>query len=284
MTDSPALQSFLRAVAPSKFSAKTNEDVHDWLIKVNRYFDILKLTLKDHVLTATMLLDGLAAKWALNLPPPSPTSRSVTKYNFQFDTIRATLDDLSEAEAIHYYFMGLKPKIHEHFAGNPTLRADLSIMMNIAESLDNEQFHNNIQSHPYGNKSHPHQESFPQPMDLDVMSTTGEDQKQKQMHSTPELITPKMELLSNGLISSAVSKLVVPSVTPIMSSPGGASTSKYLSKPLLSADTLSMFAMLSEFPNLPEEPEDKKLMYIVGQIKNHKLDILVNYGAIANYI
>ncbi|KAF9929436.1 hypothetical protein FBU30_001574 [Linnemannia zychae] len=185
-------------------------------IKVNRYFDILKLTSKDRVLAATMLLDGLAAKWALNLPPPSPTSSqdpwahfwnlitqrfqnrnskffarqklhelkqkgSVTKYNFQFDTIRATLDDLSEAEAIHYYFMGLKPKIREHFAGNPTLRADLSIMMNIAESLDNEQFHNNIQSHPHGNKSHPHQESFPQPMDLDVMSTTGEDRKQKQM-------------------------------------------------------------------------------------------------------
>ncbi|KAF9929437.1 hypothetical protein FBU30_001575, partial [Linnemannia zychae] len=93
-----------------------------------------------------------------------------------------------------------------------------------------------------------------------------------------------MEPLSNGLISSAVSELVVPPVTPVMSSPGGASTSKYLSKPLLSADTLSMFAMLSEFPNLPEEPEDEKLMYIAGQIKNHKLDILVDCGASANYI
>lgn len=31
MSDSPTFQPFLRAVAPSKFTAKVNEDVKDWL-------------------------------------------------------------------------------------------------------------------------------------------------------------------------------------------------------------------------------------------------------------
>ncbi|KAG0197220.1 hypothetical protein BGX33_000840, partial [Mortierella sp. NVP41] len=65
--------------------------------------------------------------------------------------------------------MGLKPKIREHFAGNPNLRTDLSTMMNIAECLDNEQFHNATEFQPSTVKPHLHSESFPQPMDLDAM-------------------------------------------------------------------------------------------------------------------
>jgi len=45
-----------------------------------------------------------------------------------------------------------------------------------------------------------------------------------------------------------------------------------------------MSATSSEFPVLPEEPEDKQLMYVAGYIKSHKLDVLVDCGANANYI
>ncbi|KAF9081069.1 hypothetical protein BGX29_004767 [Mortierella sp. GBA35] len=213
MSDSPAFQSFLRTVAPSKFSAKANEDVNDWLTKVNRYFEMLKLSSADRVLAATMLLDGLPAKWAVHVPAApknhdpwqhfghllcqrfqSRNSKffarqklhnlkqrgSVTKYNLQFETIRSVLDDFGEAEAMHCYFMGLKPKIREHFAGNPNLRTDLSTMMNIAECLDNEQFHNATEFQPSTVKSHFHSESFPQPMDLDAMTGSNDHEKAKQ--------------------------------------------------------------------------------------------------------
>ncbi|KAG9071719.1 hypothetical protein KI688_005934 [Linnemannia hyalina] len=86
---------------------------------------------------------------------------SVTKYNLQSETIRSALDDLGETDAMHYYFMGLKPKIRKHFAENPNLRTDLSTMMNIAECLDNEQFHNASKFQPYTVKHHPQPESFP---------------------------------------------------------------------------------------------------------------------------
>jgi len=109
---------------------------------------------------------------------------SVTKYNLQFETIRSVLDDFGEAEAMHCYFMGLKPKIREHFAGNPNLRTDLSTMMNIAECLDNEQFHNAAEFQSSTVKSHSHPESFPQsfpqPMDLDAMFGSNDHEKAKQ--------------------------------------------------------------------------------------------------------
>lgn len=219
MSDSPAFHSFLRAVAPSKFAAKANEDVNDWLTKVDRYFEMLKLSPSDRVLAATMLLDGLPAKWVVNLPPipagqepwqffksllrqrfQSRNAKffarqklyslkqrgSVTKYNLQFDTLRSLLDDFGEADAMLCYFMGLKPKIREHFAGNPNLRVDLLTMMNIAESLDNEQYHNiaGFQSFsdksPHHPESHHHVSSFPQPMDLDAMSGSSDHEKAKQ--------------------------------------------------------------------------------------------------------
>lgn len=212
MSDNPAFNSFLRSIAPSKFSAKANEEVSDWLTKVNRYFELLKLSASDRVIAAIMLLDGLPAKWAVHVPA-APHGQdpwqhfssllcqrfqnrnakffarqklhelkqrgSVTKYNIQFETNRAVLDDFSEAEAIHCYFMGLKPKIREHFAGNPSLRTNLSTMMNIAESLDNEQFHNVAHSQPSYVKSHSHFESYPQPMEVDAMSGSNDHEKEK---------------------------------------------------------------------------------------------------------
>ncbi|KAF9536628.1 hypothetical protein EC957_010303 [Mortierella hygrophila] len=109
MSDSPAFQAFLRTCAPPKFSAKTNEDVHDWLLKVDRYFELMNLTSANRVLAAKLLLDGLPAKWAIHVPN-APKGRnnklfahqklynlkqdkSVTKYNYQFETLRAVLDD-----------------------------------------------------------------------------------------------------------------------------------------------------------------------------------------------
>lgn len=68
MSDSPAFQVFLRTCALSKFSAKVNEDVHDWLLKVDRYFELMKLPSADRVIAAKLLLDGLSAKWAIHAP------------------------------------------------------------------------------------------------------------------------------------------------------------------------------------------------------------------------
>ncbi|KAF9134103.1 hypothetical protein BGX30_012051, partial [Mortierella sp. GBA39] len=68
MSDNPAFHSFLCTVVPSKFTAKANEDVSDWLTKVNRYFELLKLSSSDRVTAAIMLLDGLPAKWAVHIP------------------------------------------------------------------------------------------------------------------------------------------------------------------------------------------------------------------------
>jgi len=212
MSDSPAFQAFLRTCAPSKFSAKPNEDVHDWLLKVDRYFELMNLTSANRVLAGKLLLDGLPAKWAVHVPNAPKgqdpwehfcnlllqrfqgrnnklfarqklynlkQDKSVTKYNYQFETLRAVLDDIGEAEATHCYFMGLKPKIREHFAGNPALRSDLPSMMAIAESLDNEQFHNstNFQSSSFRARSRP--ESFPQPMELDAMSGQNDEKQRK---------------------------------------------------------------------------------------------------------
>ena len=212
MSESPAFQAFLRTCAPSKFSAKTNEDAHDWLFKVDRYFELMKLTSADRVLAAKLLLDGLPAKWAVHLPTAPKgqdpwqhfcnlllqrfqssnsklfarqklyslkQDKSVTKYNYQFETLRAVLDDFSEAEARHCYFMGLKPKIREHFAGNPALRTDLSSMMAIAESLDNEQFHNSMNFRSTSFRTYSRSESFPQPMELDAMSGQNDEKQRK---------------------------------------------------------------------------------------------------------
>lgn len=213
MSDSPAFQAFLRTCAPSKFSAKTNEDVHDWLLKVDRYFELMNLNSANRVLAAKLLLDGLPAKWAVHVPDAPKgqdpwehfcnlllqrfqgrnnklfarqklynlkQDKSVTKYNYQFETLRAVLDDFGEAEAKHCYFMGLKPKIREHFAGNPALRADLPSMMAIAESLDNEHFHNSTSFQSSGFRARSRPESFPQPMELDAM-TGQDDGKQKKL-------------------------------------------------------------------------------------------------------
>ncbi|KAF9110845.1 hypothetical protein BGW39_004556, partial [Mortierella sp. 14UC] len=204
---------------PKHFAAKPGENANEWLIKVDRYFGQLKLEPQDRAECVLMLLDGLAEKWANNLPKvPKNTDpwqyfgnqflqrfqgrntaffarqklhqlkqfNSVTRYNLQFDTLRSELNDLGEAEAIHYYYMGLKPKIREHFAGNPNLRINLATMMQIAESLDNEQFHNTFQFKTSYSKSGQNSESFPQPMELDSISHSGrsrnlEQEKQKQL-------------------------------------------------------------------------------------------------------
>ncbi|KAF9080459.1 hypothetical protein BGX29_005305 [Mortierella sp. GBA35] len=104
---------------------------------------------------------------------------SVTKYISQFEDLKLRLDDFGEAEALNCFLMGLKPKLQEHFAGNPTLRTNLFTVQQIAESLDNKQ-------HSFRfNQYQPRQESFPQPMDLDAMEKTSQPptvdrQKQKQ--------------------------------------------------------------------------------------------------------
>lgn len=179
MSESSALQSFLKDNKPEHFAAKPGENAKDWLTKVDRYFGLLKLTPQDRAEGVHMLLDGIAEKWANNLPKaPEDVDpwqyfgkqflqrfqnqntaffarqklhqlkqfNSIIKYNSQFDTLRSDLDDLGEAEAIHYYIRGLKPMLREHFKENPTLCTDVATVIQIAESL--EDFYNQFPGTP----------------------------------------------------------------------------------------------------------------------------------------
>jgi hypothetical protein len=94
----------------------------------------------------------------------------VTKDIAEFEKGRALLEDLSEPEAIQLFLNGLKPKIQEHFAGNPSLRTNLYSIMQIAESLDNVLFKNK-QSHGGFAMPRSQQQAFPQPMELDAIVT-----------------------------------------------------------------------------------------------------------------
>ncbi|KAG0194972.1 hypothetical protein BGX33_004664, partial [Mortierella sp. NVP41] len=84
--------------------------------------------------------------------------------------------------------MGLKPSIQVHFAGNPMLRENLSTVMQVAESLDNVQYHNRnrlpVQWSRPAFKHRDQPESFPQPMELDSAPHSGPTRnlnKEKQM-------------------------------------------------------------------------------------------------------
>src|SRR3546814_6883210 len=51
-----------------------------------------------------------------------PYTTLFRSYIAEFEKCRALLEDLSEPEAIQLFLNGLKPKLQEHFAGNPSLR------------------------------------------------------------------------------------------------------------------------------------------------------------------
>ncbi|KAG0247167.1 hypothetical protein BGZ95_008940, partial [Linnemannia exigua] len=117
---------------------------------------------------------------------------SVTKYNLQFETLRLQIDVLPESQALDYYLMGLKPKLQEHFASITDMPTDLSTVMAIAERIDNVQYRTSRNPHSFQSRtefkssnpySSSHAESFPQPMELDAMSSSNgqDDEKQRRL-------------------------------------------------------------------------------------------------------
>ncbi|KAK3830890.1 MAG: hypothetical protein JOS17DRAFT_745866 [Linnemannia elongata] len=219
MSEPTALQFFLMDYKPKHFTAKPGQSAKEWLTMVDRYFSLLKLTPQERAECVLLLLDGLAEKWANNLPKAAENEdpwqyfrsqflrrfqdqmnsflvrqklyqlkqfSSVAKYNFQFDTLRSELDDIGEDEAIHRYLAGLNPKLREYFAGNPTLRTNLDAMMGIAESLDNALFQNGSQFQPSYSMPGQKSESFPQLIKLDSISHSAlyrklDQEKQRQL-------------------------------------------------------------------------------------------------------
>lgn len=159
----------LKNVPLSTFSGTGSENVHDWLKRIEKYFDALNATSAQRVVATELLLRDNASRWANNRPATpegvdtwvhfkecirqrfeSPNAKffarsrlynlkqtgSVSSYIADFDNLRSILSDFGEADAIQVFLNGLTPRIQEHFAGNPTLRTDLNTVMQIAESLD----------------------------------------------------------------------------------------------------------------------------------------------------
>ncbi|KAG0273691.1 hypothetical protein BGZ96_004701 [Linnemannia gamsii] len=215
---STGFQYLTRDYKPEKFTAKPSENAREWLLLVDQYFNVMKLTSVERVAAASMMMDGLARKWSLTVPA-APENKdpwehfgtrfvqrfgsnnnqlfakqklhqlkqtgSVTKYNLQFETLRLQIDDLPESQALDYYLMGLKPKLQEHFASITDMPTDLGTVMAIAERIDNVQYRILRNSHSFQSRnefksSSSHSESFPQPMELDAMFGQ-DDEKQKKL-------------------------------------------------------------------------------------------------------
>jgi len=199
---SRVFDTFLKNVPLSTFHGRSNENVRDWTTALDEYFDALNAQPQQRVLGTKLLLRDNARRWATNMPAApegcdpwayfkssiharfeSPNAKffarsqlysmkqtgSVTKYIAQFESVRAILDDLGEADAIQCFLNGLKPNLQVHFAGNPSLRKDLNTIMQVAENMDNV-YHKTQTSFVASPVSQPAQETFPQPMELDAIT------------------------------------------------------------------------------------------------------------------
>lgn len=199
---SRVFDTFLKNVPLPTFHGRNNENVRDWVTEIDEYFDALGAQPAQRVLGAKLLLRDNARRWAAKIPEAaegvdvwtnfknriltrfeSPNAKffarsqlyalkqnsSVTNYIAKFENLRAILDDLADAEAIQCFLNGLKPRLQEHFAGNPSLRNDLSMIMQVAESLDN--VHHNTQ-HAFVTRpiEAPAPEKDPNAMELDAMT------------------------------------------------------------------------------------------------------------------
>ncbi|KAF9992898.1 hypothetical protein BGZ80_008368 [Entomortierella chlamydospora] len=171
-----ALDTFLKNIQScSKFHGRPDEDFCLWIDELEEIFAILSTPSARRVQGARLLLRDNARLWVKDYTSPtedddawihfktgltgrfdSPNKKyfartrlwqlkqrgSVTKYITEFETLRAKIDDINEGEAIQAFLNGLKPKLQEHFAGHPIYHQDLSMIKQIAESLDNVQYRN----------------------------------------------------------------------------------------------------------------------------------------------
>jgi len=196
---------FFKNIPLSTFKGRPQENVQDWLSELDEYLGAVSATTTQKVTAARLLMRENARRW-LKLCPATPENvdpwehfkscvlarfqsanhkffarsklnglkqhGSVTKYIAAFQDLCSQIDDISEPEALQAFLMGLKPSIQIHFAGNPTLRQDLSTAMQIAESLDNVQYQNRnrppVQWVRPASQTPVQSESFPQPMEIDA--------------------------------------------------------------------------------------------------------------------
>lgn len=196
--------SFLKNIKVSTFSGYPKEDVDDWIEEITEYFDLLHVHPAEQVQAARLLLKHNARHWVRHYQPPlepdehwnhftqalknrfgSPNSKlfarskiyqlkqtgSVTSYIQAFENLQAKIDDFGEAEAMQVFIQGLKPKLQEHFAGNPSLRDELPRVMQIAESLDNVQYKHRSVAFTAKTLHQANQDHGPWPMDLSTMSS-----------------------------------------------------------------------------------------------------------------
>jgi len=201
---SRVFDNFLKNVPLSVFRGRQNENAQDWLSEISEYFDLVNATPQQRTQGAKLLLRDNARAWIRHLSAPmghddpwehfkhhfkarfeNPNAKffarsklyslkqtgSVTKYIAEFEKSRAVLEDLTEPEAMQLFLNGLKPKLQEHFAGNPSLRTNLYNIMQIAESLDNILFkYKQTRTGFVMHQTQPAPTSYPQPMELDVMN------------------------------------------------------------------------------------------------------------------
>jgi len=188
----------LKNLRPSFFYGKPNEDVDDWIDETVGYLSLFNVNGANSAKIAKTLLKGNARAWArtytttysqpwthftdaLRVRFGSSNSKffartkiyqlkqkgSVTSYIQAFTDLQFKIDDLTDPEAIHCFISGLKPRIQEHFAGNPDLRTDLNQVMRVVESLDSVTFQNRpMNPHRYVPRP---SNNGPQPMELDAL-------------------------------------------------------------------------------------------------------------------
>lgn len=216
---SRVFDNFLKNVSVTLFHGRPNESIQDWLSEVNEYFDVVNATPAQRAQGARLLLRDNARRWVRNLPQcpegtdvwkhfqdnirsrfQSPNAKffarsklyelkqrgPVTKYIAAFEDLSSKIDDLSEPEAMQAFLNGLKPKLQEHFAGNPSLRQNLQMIMQIAESLDSVHHHNYVQLHAPRHTPQAMQGTFPQPMEVDAI--TAQDRYKKTANTNQKQI------------------------------------------------------------------------------------------------
>ncbi|KAF9157951.1 hypothetical protein BGX20_003646, partial [Mortierella sp. AD010] len=202
MSSTRVFDSFLKNVPLSTFHGRQNEDVRDWLAEIEEYFEIGNVSVEQRYKGARLLLRDNARRWVKLYTPPqsvnnswesfkaallkrfeSPNAKyfarsklyelkqrgSVTKYISEFEDLRSRIDDLGEAEAIQAFLNGLKPKLQEHFAGNPALRESLSMIMQTAETLDSVHHRNRFLAQPPPQSQQSNYTDGPQPMEIDAV-------------------------------------------------------------------------------------------------------------------
>jgi hypothetical protein len=214
---------FFKNIPLSTFKGHPKENVQDWLSELDEYLRAVNATPAQKVTAARLLMRDNARRW-LKLCPATPDTAdpweyfkkcvqarflsanhkyfsrsrlyelkqrgSVTKYIADFQDICSEIDDISEPEALQAFLMGLKPRIQVHFAGNPMLREDLSTVMQVAESLDNVQYQNRNRFPAQWSRP-ANQESFPQPMELDMIRAHPNTQSKFQRPSMKNEIKQK---------------------------------------------------------------------------------------------